>query len=382
LELLRLRVEALEAQAANPPPAPAPATSPNAFNPRITAFIDLAGALRVAGPDVEPAFDVRSLELDLRADIDPFAKAVAVLAFENPLSHALGLIEEAAEEGGDGAGEEAEAAEEAWLSVVEEAYVDFVALPARLGLELGARRVPFGSLNRSHRHDVPFIDYPETLRALLGEEGWTDAGASLRWRPADRLPFDLRAAVLARGPEALMESRETPTPVLLGRAQLAPSLGHSSRGSLELGGSYGFWKDATAEPRRWHLAGVNLLLQGRSTRPGLRRSAWVEGELLFLDQRDAGPAVRSLGGWLSLGLQPARNVFVAVRGELLATDLAEAVLQGGASAALSLYTSEFLRIRLGYDLALGAGPQPIHRISTQVTAVFGAHPVEPYWVNR
>jgi len=65
-----------EALANTAPPAPPPA-SKNAFNPSITAFGDMIGTLGLDDGEVMPGSGpwLRSLELDLRADVDPFAKA-------------------------------------------------------------------------------------------------------------------------------------------------------------------------------------------------------------------------------------------------------------------------------------------------------------------
>ena len=74
-------------------------------------------------------------------------------------------------------------------------------------------------------------------------------------------------------------------------------------------------------------------------------------------------------------------LFVALRGDALLDDLsAPADVTWGAGIAASLYTSEFLRFRLAYDVA--DDETITHRFGLQVTAVFGSHPVEPYWVNR
>ena len=374
IELLRLRLDAVES---TPPVAPPPARSaPNVFNPRITGFIDLAAGLMLADQDVTPGFDIRSFELDFRADIDPFAKAVVVLGFENPLLHAVEEAGSDADDSHDGA----EEAAEAWLSVVEEANVTFVALPAHLLLELGLVRVDFGSVNRAHRHDLPHFDYPGATAGLLGEEGWSDAGATLRYRLHNprSAAVDFKVGVMARGPEPLMEDREKPTPVLLGRFTAS---GDPGPGSLVDGGaSYVFWSDAAAEARGFHLASVDLLFKARPPSRGRYRSLFAQGEVYFANRFGDGGR-NSLGGMLGLGFQPARNVFVALRGDALLDDLsAPADVTWGAGIAASLYTSEFLRFRLAYDVA--DDETITHRFGLQVTAVFGSHPVEPYWVNR
>ena len=383
LELLKLRLGALEAVPMTAPPLP-PAPL-NVFNPRITGFIDLAGALGLSDHGVTPSFDVRAFELDFRADIDPFAKAVVVLAFENPLLHALEGHEDEGHEGEGDEGEEedaaaaaAEAVGGAWLSVIEEANITFVALPAHLLLELGVVRVDFGGVNRMHLHDVPHLDYPGATAGLLGEEGWIDAGAFLRYRlhNARSLPIDFKVGVLSRGPEPLMEGRETPTPVLLGRFLASGDFG---AGSLVSGGaSYSTWRDATEELRGFHLASADFLLKVRAPRRGQFQSFYVQGEAYFANR--LGEGRNSLGGFVGLGFQPARPLFLSLRADALVDDLSDPEVAWGAGFAASFYTTEFLRIRLAYDLL--AEEELNHRLGLQVTAVFGSHPVEPYWVNR
>ncbi|MCP4873777.1 MAG: hypothetical protein GY898_34245 [Proteobacteria bacterium] len=376
LELMKLRLGALEAAPAEvPPPVAIP---PNVFNPRITGFIDLVGSLSLGDHGVEPAFDVRAFELDFRADIDPFAKAVVVLGFENPLMHALEAHGHE-DEDEDEEGHEAEEIGEAWLSVVEEANISFVALPAHLLLELGMVRVDFGGVNRSHLHDVPHLDYPGSTTSLLGGEGWNDAGAFLRYRLHNprSAAIDFKVGVMSRGPEPLMTGRETPTPIVLGRFNASGDFG---AGSLLSGGaSYATWRDATSEVRGWHLAGADFLLKVRSPLRGQYNSLYFQGEAYFAN-RYGVESRNSLGGYLGLGFQPTRNVFLSLRGDALVDDLSDPEVEWGAGFAASLYTTEFLRIRLAYDL-LGH-EELTHRLGLQVTAVFGSHPVEPYWVNR
>lgn len=378
LDLLKLRLEALEASSGAPPPPPA-ATPPSVFNPRITGFIDLVGSVTAGGEGITPSFDVRAFELDLRADIDPFAKAVVVLGFENPLLEAVAHAAEHAHED-EGEGEPtAEEVGEAWLSVVEEANISFIALPAHLLLELGMVRMDFGTSNRSHLHDLPHLDYASTATSLLGGHGWGDVGVFLRYRLHNprSLPIDFKVGVSARGPEPLMEGRETPTPILLGR--FTGSADVASGGLVQGGLSYAFWKDATPELRGFHLAGGDLLVKLRPPARGQYRSFFLQAEGFFA-HRLGGTS--SAGGVLGLGVQPARNVFISLRGDVLLEDITQpSAVRGGAGIAASMYTSEFLRFRVLYD-ALAGEHDVDHRFGLQVTAVFGAHPVEPYWVNR
>jgi len=380
LEILKLKLDALSQTVAEP--APAPAVAPSVFNPRITGFIDLMGSVALSADGASPAFDVRAFELDLRADIDPFAKAVVVLGFENPLAHGLehaghGHDHEATSDEDESS--EVEAVAEAWLSVVEEANISFVALPAHLYLEVGLVRVDFGGLNRLHLHDLPHPDLPGSSSSLLGEHGWADAGAFLRYRLHNprSLPIDFKVGIMSRGPQPLMVGRETPTPIVLGRFQAS---GDPAPGALLSGGlSYAFWKDATEEERGFHLGAVDFLAKVRAPGRGQERSFFVNGEVQIAHRLQDGGRT-SLGGFVDVGFQPARNLFFALRGEARSEHLAVEPIVWGAGVSASVYTSEFLRLRLAYDLT--GEHELAHRLALQMTAVFGSHPVEPYWVNR
>ncbi len=112
---------------------------------------------------------------------------------------------------------------------------------------------------------------------------------------------------------------------------------------------------------------------------GQYRSFFLQGEAYWSNRFGAG-GFNALAGWLGVGVQPARNVFLSLRGDAVVADLSAPDVQWGAGFAASLYTTEFLRVRLAYDLL--SGDVLAHRVGVQLTAVFGSHPVEPYWVNR
>lgn len=52
---------------------------------------------------------------------------------------------------------------------IGEAYMEFVNLPANLGLKIGKYRTQFGVLNRWHAHGLPQVDRPLVLTQFLGE---------------------------------------------------------------------------------------------------------------------------------------------------------------------------------------------------------------------
>ena len=318
--------EALAAPEGPPPPQAAATASYNAMNPGITAFGDLVGQVGVDkdGLMSGSTMYLRSLELEFRADVDPFAKADAVIAFEQeapPL------------DGGPGEGFGAEP---------EEAYVELVSLPWHIAGKVGKFRVPFGLMNRTHPHDLPWVDAPE----LLGEEGYNDTGIVLSYvQPIGPLALTLNAGALAGEP--FDEDNEKASVTGFGRAELFVGAGNVDIG---LGGS-------ALKSVDDQVLGADFTLRWK---PGQRASVvligeWVEGK-----------------AYAALQVQPGRNIYIGFR-----EDLAEGELQH--NLFVTYYTSEFLRLRVGGGYAPATGTVDM---LGQLTFVWGSHPVEPWWVNR
>src|SRR5207244_12532029 len=114
------------------------------FNP---GDVPQAGArinnARPAGAD----FNLRSAELFLSADVDPFARAYATI----------------------NASADAANNDEATLSV-EEAAIVTTRLPYNLTVRGGRFFADFGTLPHRHDHDLPFEDRPPSLAAFVGGE--------------------------------------------------------------------------------------------------------------------------------------------------------------------------------------------------------------------
>ena len=143
-------------------------SSLNAFNPRITVFSDFLGRLdgrRVNnddGVDITDRFALREVEVDFRADIDPYAKGLLILAAE----------EESPNE---------------FEFTVEEAYLDLHTIPGledvshNLRFKGGRFRTEFGIVNLLHTHDLPWTTRPLLLTEFLGEEGDVQNGIGVEY---------------------------------------------------------------------------------------------------------------------------------------------------------------------------------------------------------
>ncbi len=329
----------------------------NAFNPSITAFGDVLYSAGLHDGALNPTSTpwVRSLELDVRADVDPFAKAVAVIAIEQHDPLVLG-------DGHDHHDHDEETPtdteddHEGFSTSPEEVYIDLVALPAHLSARVGQQLLPFGLTNRMHPHDWPWPDMPLPFATLIGDHGVSDVGAVMSYRAHN--PWD-KALTLQGGlvSGALFDPNQAdPAPGWLGRAEFFDEFG-----SFELG------LGASAMGLGSHrLEGADLLFRWRGDS---WRSVVLIGEVLR--EGAHGGSNAGLPGWVgTLQVQPTRPLYLGVRVDGMADDMR----YGG---TLSYYTSEFLRVRVA---TFTDGDQI--RIDGQLTFVWGSHPIEPYWVNR
>jgi len=341
-DLLR---EAEAAAATAPPPAPAVPARAGAFNPGLTAFGDGFWSVGLHDGAVSEASGpwIRSLELDLRADVDPYAKAVAVMAFEQESPLGGHAVEDT------GGGEPSEDDGHAdWAVVAEEVYVELVALPAGLSAQAGLFRLPFGITNRQHPHDLPWTGEPLVIRELLGEEGYADTGVVASWRPRLGLPLALTATAGALAGTPF--HAETVAPGWLGRGE---AFAEVEAFEVALGAS------GTGRGSE-RVLGADLMARWRGSS---WRSAMLMAEVLAASDGRRG-------GFAALQVQPSRPFYLGGRVDWLDGER-------GFELDASYYTSEFLRLRASLGLE-----DDTWLAQLQLTFVWGSHPVEPYWVNR
>jgi hypothetical protein len=138
---------------------------PGEFNPAIglvgeTVFSYRSLGSDKTGSDRPGGFDAfqRSIELNIAASVDPFAKGYAVI--------------NASADSGTG---------EATMGV-EEAALQTTSLPWNLEVKAGRFFGEFGKLSFIHDHELPFVNRPLVLDQYIGGESRTD-GAQLNWLP-------------------------------------------------------------------------------------------------------------------------------------------------------------------------------------------------------
>ena len=127
--------------------------SPSILNPSIGMAIDTTFEHR---EDTDGEFRLRSAELGLSAEIDPYARAYAFIA-----------------------------ATEAGVEI-EEAAVQTTALP--VNVTAGRFFADFGRLTQFHQHELPFVNTPLSMNRLVGGES---LGTGFQWRYLFPTPFYL-----------------------------------------------------------------------------------------------------------------------------------------------------------------------------------------------
>lgn len=138
---------------------------PSEFNPAIglvgeTVFGYRSRGNDATGSDRPGGFDInqRSVELNISASVDPFAKGWVV-----------------ANASADSATGEA-------TFGIEEAALQTTSLPGNLTLTGGRFFGEFGKLSNIHDHELPFVNRPLVLDQYIGGESRTD-GLQLNWLP-------------------------------------------------------------------------------------------------------------------------------------------------------------------------------------------------------
>lgn len=359
-------------------------SSANAFNPRITVFGDFVGRLdsRRVPPlegdgdedeNVGDRFSLRELEIDFRADIDPYAKGVAIIAFE--------------EEFGE------------YETTVEEAYIDLHTIPGleevrhNLRFKVGRFRTEFGVLNRLHTHDLMWSSRPLPFIEFLGPEGDVGQGVGVEYLVHN--PFEeaisLTFQVVNGENDELFAGSASNDVALLGRLAWQKHLGDEH--DFQLGSSV-YHGNAEREfdgrddrTRESTLLGFDGYYRWRP-REGRDQTSFLLNTEWYIRHREEefdGMADDGMrwGFYVAAQYQFLKSFYAGTRFDYLSGDeRARDDWSWKGAAYLSYYTTEFLRFRIGYEHEEDNLGFDNDTLFLQVTWVFGSHPVEPYWFNK
>lgn len=345
------------------------------FNPDFAVVSDFLGTWsNQRSNDALNRFDVREVELDLRAAVDPRADAVAVIAFARDAANDL-FPEDEPPEGPETSVE------------VEEAYLflhDF-GVP-NLTAKLGRFHVRFGRQNILHLHDLPTSDPAFVNQAFLAPEALSDAGVSLSYvvpNPWNQY-FEIVGEVLAG------EGAGSESPVFTGDLAVdSPAVNLHALWNrdlardwnIELGGSFMRGGRGPDNGLDADLFGGDLTLIHADPSGGFNNQLFQAEFIHGLVDQEGGETDRSWGAYFLAQQQLNRDWYAGARFDWTENPDDPGQEVWGVSPYVSWYWSEFLRFRLEYQ-HLDGDVSDRDVVMFQVTWIFGAHPPHPYWAMR
>lgn len=327
---------------------------------KTSVSVDMVGDFRVVEDDTASnRFDVREAEILLYAPIDHL--------FDGLLSAA------AHREGGVS------------MFEVHEAVFSSSKLIPRSRFRLGQFFLGVGRLNRSHRHEWPFIFAPKVQQEFFGIEGALDSGGEYSFLTP--LPFFLELTVgVSNGwtyGHAHNEGRKPRTPTHYGRIETYRSL--PGKGGAQTG--FNFLSRTTAQGDKTTLLGIDLTTKWRS---GAILNVLMQGEAwLRVKKPLASEEERTLGAYLfpqyALSSQIQVGVLLDYFTVLTLKDIAGGKIANSENRLVPSITykpSEFSSLRLAYDWSLakqdGQPDKKKQAIQTQATFMIGAHPAHDF----
>jgi hypothetical protein len=367
----------------------------SAYNPNISVIGDFVGLMSTAPESFNRmpiplsgfeegdigGFTFRELELLMTAAVDPYADAMAKLAFQE---HGV---------------------------EIEECYVLFHDYPFRERLprwlqdvqtKMGLFRTAFGPMNAVDDHDLPTVDRPIAIQRFLGDEGLLRAGVSFSklvplWGAwGSELEVEFTNGPAPGGEEGSPLFRGINHPLGLVHYKVFTETEPTGwagirRGqrSFELGAT--FAATGTQVPAGGNdlfslVEGMDMTWQWFDPRPGVYRQYLLQWELFVSQLDEPGGTVRGAVGTYVLGqMRLNRQWFAGCR-----YDISEFPERDGRQQAITPYLtwflSEFNRFRLQYqylwqDLEAD-GCEDVHTVWLQLVFAFGAHPPEPYYMTQ
>ncbi|HEV8582507.1 MAG TPA: hypothetical protein VGX68_25860 [Thermoanaerobaculia bacterium] len=338
--------------AASPTEAPAPsgpAQTSNYFNPAVAV---IGNFLAVGGHNQTenlPAADLRESEVGFQAIIDPYARADFFFSY--------------GEEGVD----------------VEEGFATFTSLPAGLLVKAGRMRTSFGKVNPLHLHVLPWPDEPLPIVNLLGgDEGWIGTGVSVaKLFPIGDVFTEGTLQIFRGDAEGLFEAPKRSDLSYNGHYRVFMDLSEAS--NLDLGLSYGFGPNGTAESADTRLEGLDLTYRWKPLQTGSYRSASLRGEVLR-SRREQPEGDQTAIGWYASGeYQLAKRWFVGARYEAADHADDDSLRDTGEAGILTFWPSEFSQLRAElrrrhYSLT----DETANELLLQLQFAIGAHGAHPF----
>ena len=318
-----------------PPPVATPQPPPSAmskiFNPDISVNGNFVAATGQNPFATLSPLQLSEVEAAFQAVVDPYARADFFLA--------------AGVEGFE----------------VEEGFITFTSLPAKMLLKVGKMRAQFGKVNTLHTHSVPTVDRPLVTTNLLGgEEGFADAGMSLSRLFDNPLVFlELTAEVYA-GTSDVFQSVRRSQLAYVGRVRAYRDLTEST--NIDFGSSFAFGSSIVDVPPGFlsapgeatlqavgmdkQLTGIDATFRYRPLSRAIYRRLNIRSEFIWSRQQmPTGQDERAFGFYTTGEYQFARRWYIGARADRSGRVTDAASIDNAGSVFLTLWPTEFSQIR-------------------------------------
>lgn len=318
--------------------------NPNTFNPQIAVVANFSALVSSNNPADDKKADLKEIELALAADVDPFLKAEAYIAF--------------AREDGES------------VTEVEEAFGRYSNLGKGLSAKFGKIAAAVGRIQRNHKDQLNFMDYPLMVQDFLGDEGLRAGGASLSYLfPGERFnELTVEAVDPDDGP--LFAGAHSGAPVMVGHYRTFFDFGDDA--SAQLGATYA--NGPSGGGKRSNLAGLDFVYKWSPGNKG--KSLVVESEALWGKSGQPGSR-NAFGAFVAANYQLKPNLFGYVRYDTSqAPDSSNN--RNGWAAGFTLKPTEFHHWRVEVQQIKSNFESTRNVVNVQFQMVFGAHPAHKY----
>ena len=209
----------------------------------------------------------------------------------------------------------------------------------------------------------------------LGGVPWDGGGIMLQLPSFEGTALDLELHAARAGDISFTEEKsDAKQPAGIGRLNFFAQLAEEHDFST---GISGYFEEDNS------LLVVDFLYRWRPL--GRFNSLVLGGEWHFVDRQIGDEEETSPdGGFLFLQYQLNWNIYLGVRWDHAAALEEDDEITDVYSAYVSYYTTEFFRMRTGYEYRESDHEEDddLHSLFLEFNFVFGSHPAEPWWVNR
>lgn len=321
------------------------------LNPQVSVIGDMTyKSTDEDGGEGDNDFNLREVELAFSANVDTYARGDVIVAIENE----------------DGNTEVA----------VEEGYLTLLESPIdNLQGKFGKFRPFFGKANKMHLHQLPWVDYPLMVQNFFGEEGFSEAGASLNYlipNPAD-IYSELTIEAVNNGSTVFGDGEDGDTIYL---THLKNFFELTDDTSLEVGGSFALGENENENGSQSRLTGFDLTLNTHVL-DNLRTTSHTEA--LFNKREQTGSDdIDSWGLFTSLEQQLNNHWWAFGRYDFSQTPTASEVDTHAYSVGLTYAQSEYVFWRAMFTHTDNEFSDDVDTVWLQLDFSIGPHKPHAY----